>query len=72
MEALVLAARGGTSFSEFSREPILTVACIMLIGVALAWVVLSRMIAHQLKRADRPALRRRSKRGTRVWDEPPG
>ncbi|MGH2735285.1 MAG: hypothetical protein ACRDKZ_06885 [Actinomycetota bacterium] len=71
MEQVVWAAREGMSFSEFSREPILTVACVMLIGVAVAWVVLSRMIAHELKKAAQAGGRRPSKRGRRVWNEPP-
>jgi hypothetical protein len=36
---------------EFSREPILTVACVLLIVVSVAWIVTSRLIWIQLRRA---------------------
>lgn len=48
------------SFGEFAREPILTVACVLLIVVSISWIVVSRMIVRQLKRyeATRPRKRR--------------
>ena len=51
-----------TSFGEFARDPILTVACVLLIVVSISWIVVSRMIVHQLKRyeAARPKKRRGS------------
>jgi len=73
MEAPILFAQ--TSFGEFAREPILTVACVLLIVVSIAWIVVSRMIARQLKRYDkavtRPKRGRPTPRRRRDWDEPP-
>jgi hypothetical protein len=62
------------SFGEFAREPILTVACVLLIVVSISWIVVSRMIVRQLKRyeAARPKKGRGTNRSKRVWDEPPG
>jgi hypothetical protein len=58
---------------EFLREPALTVACVFLIVVSIAWIVIVRAIAHNLRRA---ALRRGPR--TRpyspprdIWSEPP-
>lgn len=36
---------------EFVRDPALTVACVLLIVVSLAWVVVSRLISANLRRA---------------------
>ena len=62
------------SFGEFAREPILTVACVLLIVVSISWIVVSRMIVRQLRRyeAARPRKRREPGNSKRVWDEPPG
>lgn len=72
MNAYVLLAQGN-SFGEFTREPILTVACVLLIVVSISWIIVSRMIVRQLKRYEsaRPARRRPPTRTKRVWDEPP-
>ena len=63
------------SFGEFAREPILTVACVLLIVVSCAWIIVSRMIVRHLKRYDAAAgqakQRRRPTRTKKVWDEPP-
>jgi hypothetical protein len=52
MEPSILFAQT-TSFGEFAREPILTVACVLLIVVSIAWIVVSRMIVRQLKRYEK-------------------
>lgn len=57
---------------EFTRDPILTVACVLLIVVSVAWIVMSRMIARNLKRAASGAGKRGRRSGRRVFDEPPG
>jgi hypothetical protein len=36
---------------EFVRDPSLTVACVLLIVVSIAWVVVSRLIYANLRRA---------------------
>jgi hypothetical protein len=36
---------------EFVRDPALTVACVLLIVVSIAWVVVARMIWVNLRRA---------------------
>jgi cell division protein FtsX len=36
---------------EFVRDPALTVACVLLIVVSVAWVVVARMIWLNLRRA---------------------
>ena len=63
------------SFGEFAREPILTVACVLLIVVSIAWIVVSRMIVRQLKRYDkavaRPQRGRPTRRTKQAWDQGP-
>jgi xanthine/uracil permease len=39
------------SLNEFLRDPTVTVACVLLIAVSLAWIVVSRLIARNLSRA---------------------
>ena len=60
---------------EFLSDPILTVACVMLIVVSIGWVLISRLIVRNLRKA---ALRgRRSRRVDAVrserdiWSMPP-
>ncbi|MGH2699770.1 MAG: hypothetical protein ACRDJL_11330 [Actinomycetota bacterium] len=73
METPILFAQA--SFGEFTREPILTVACVLLIVVSLAWIIVSRMIVRQLKRYDKAISQRPRGQATprtkRVWDKPP-
>jgi hypothetical protein len=62
-------------FEEFVRDPVLTVACMLLIVVSIAWVVVVRRIARNLREADRH--RAKTKAGKKqesrnVWKEPPG
>jgi hypothetical protein len=42
---------------EFVSDPALTVACVLLILVSVAWVVVARMIWINLRRAARKAER---------------
>ncbi len=60
---------------EFLSDPILTVACVMLIVVSVGWVVISRLIVRNLRRA---ALKRRRSRRVDaigsdrdIWSMPP-
>ena len=74
MPALQLAQRIDP-LEEFLSDPILTVACVMLIVVSIGWVLISRLIVRNLRKA---ALRgRRSRRIDAVrserdiWSMPP-
>jgi hypothetical protein len=60
------------SLEEFAREPILTVACVLLIVVSAGWIVVSRLIVRNLKSADlsrRVPLSARKPRD--IWEYPP-
>ena len=63
------------SFGEFTREPILTVACVLLIVVSIAWIIVSRMIVRQLKRYDKAVSQPKrglpTPRSRKSWDDPP-
>ena len=39
------------SLAEFFRDPILTVACVLLIVVSLGWVIVTRLILRHFKKA---------------------
>ena len=74
MSPLDLAQRSDP-LEEFLSDPILTVACVMLIVVSIGWVLISRLIVRNLRKA---ALRgRRSRRVDAVrserdiWSIPP-
>jgi hypothetical protein len=59
---------------EFLSEPSLTVACVLLIGVSIAWVVIARLISRKLRKAERAA--GTANPGTYqspkdIWVEPP-
>lgn len=68
-------ARAPDPLEEFLSDPILTVACVMLIVVSIGWVLISRLIVRNLRRA---AIRgRRSRRidamrpERDIWSMPP-
>ncbi len=50
MELIELAKRGDR-LNEFLSDPSLTVACVMLIVVSVMWVVVSRLIVRNLRKA---------------------
>lgn len=68
-------AQAADPLEEFLSDPILTVACVMLIVVSVGWVVISRLIVRNLRRA--ALKRRRSRRVDAVrserdiWSMPP-
>ncbi|MGH2806102.1 MAG: hypothetical protein ACRDKT_02380 [Actinomycetota bacterium] len=63
------------SLAEFFRDPSLTVACVLLIVVSVGWVLVTRLIVHQMKRAAKRGLNTPtldSMRGPRdIWQIPP-
>lgn len=68
-------AQAADPLEEFLSDPILTVACVMLIVVSVGWVVISRLIVRNLRRA---ALKRRRSRRVDairserdIWSMPP-
>ncbi len=60
---------------EFTKDPILTVACVMLIVVSLGWIVISRLIVHNVKKAQKkaknPTKKGEVKPARDVWKAPP-
>jgi hypothetical protein len=72
----VLLAKAG-SFAEFTRDPLLSMAAILLIVVSVAWIFVSRLIVGEMKRAAIKAQRRAGRppppprRKTEVWKQPP-
>ena len=50
---LALAPLRQTSLEEFLRDPTLTVACVLLIVVSFAWIVVSRTMVRRIKRSAR-------------------
>jgi hypothetical protein len=45
---------------DFLSDPVLTVACVLLIIVGLMWIITARVIAHNQKRALKARRRRRN------------
>ena len=75
-DGLILLAKA-RHFGEFARDPLLTVACVLLAVVSIGWVVLSRLIARNLRKAilRREMAARRPVGDVRpprdIWSEPP-
>jgi hypothetical protein len=63
------------SLAEFFRDPSLTVACVLLIVVSVGWILVTRLIVHQMKRAAKRGLKSPALdtvRGPRdIWQIPP-
>ena len=70
----VLAA-SAQDLSELFRDPVLTVACVMLIVVSVGWIVITRLILRAMKKAalrGRPVPRIDVVRPPRdIWSYPP-
>ena len=61
MDALL--ALGQRPLEDFITDPILTVACVLLIIVAFLWILTARLIAHNQKAVERARARRRTRAG---------
>jgi hypothetical protein len=74
MGGVILVARDGPGLGEFLSDPSLTVACVLLIVVSVGWVVVTRLILHDLNSA---AYRRRGTKPREakpvrdIWSSPP-
>lgn len=58
---------------EFLRDPALTVACVLLIVVSAGWIVISRLIVREMRRAALRAHREPDlvKPPRDIWSVPP-
>lgn len=60
---------------EFLADPVLSIACVMLIVVSVAWVVISRLIVRNLRKAAMRGRRSRRIEAARpsrdIWTMPP-
>ncbi len=59
---------------EFAQDPLLTVASVLLIVVSFGWIVVSRLVSRNLRKAARA--RNAKKKGTArpardIWADPP-
>lgn len=59
---------------EFAQDPLLTVASVLLIVVSIGWIVVSRLISRNLRKAAR-AKNEKKKGAVRpakdIWADPP-
>ena len=44
-------ALADTPLDEFVQDPLLAVACVLLIAVSIAWIIVMRLIVHNYRRA---------------------
>ena len=53
MQPVVAAVRpvAAERIAEFLRDPVLTVACVLLIVVSIGWVVVTRLIVRSFRKA---------------------
>jgi cell division protein FtsX len=58
---------------ELAQDPLLTVASVLLIVVAVGWIVVSRLVSRNLRRtAARAAKKKGAVRPAKdIWTEPP-
>ena len=74
MELIYLAQRGD-QLNEFMSDPTLTVACVLLVVVSFGWVIVSRLIVRNLRKAALRGVRSRRVDAMRpnrdIWTMPP-
>lgn len=62
-------------FAELARDPVLSVAAVLLMVVSLAWLVVARLITVNMRRAAYRKLRAQGRRQPvppkDVWSAPP-
>lgn len=72
---LLAAREGKPPLLEFMRDPLLTVACVLLVVVSVGWVVVTRLIVHRMKRAAIRGVRSAATETIRpakdIWSIPP-
>jgi hypothetical protein len=67
-DGLIALAAKSRPFIEFARDPVLTVACVLLVVVSIGWVIVTRLISRNLRKA---LLRREEAERRRVGDVRP-
>ena len=62
-------------FAELARDPVLSVAAVLLMVVSLAWVIVARLITVNMRRVAARRLRAQGRRPPvspkKMWTEPP-
>jgi hypothetical protein len=56
---------------EFASDPVLSVACVLLIVVSIAWIIVARSISRNLRRNDRLSQQSGQRAPRDVWKTPP-
>ena len=69
MNAIVVAAQ--RPLREFLTDPILTVACVLLVVVSVGWIVIWRRILHNMTRAARRRPQAAPRNPRDIWAYPP-
>jgi hypothetical protein len=71
--ALVIAQEG--SIEEFAKEPVLSMAAVLLILVSILWIVVSRLITREMRKSAYRQLRRKGTKAPtteqEMWNVPP-
>lgn len=74
MDPSLLAARHDR-LNEFMSDPSLTVACVLLVVVSFGWMIISRLIARNLRKAALRGVRNARVEAMRpsrdIWTMPP-
>lgn len=73
LASLVLSATED-GFAELARDPVLSVAAVLLMVVSLAWVVVARLITVNMRRAAQRRMRAQGRKPPapkNVWADPP-
>lgn len=56
---------------EFASDPVLSVACVLLIVVSIAWIIVARSVSRNLRRDDRQSQQSGQRAARDVWKAPP-
>jgi hypothetical protein len=56
---------------EFAGDPVLSVACVLLIVVSVAWIIVTRAISRNLRQDDRRPQQSGGHTARDVWKNPP-
>ena len=56
---------------EFLTDPVLTIACVLLVVVSVGWIVVWRLVKRDMRRAALRSRRLEARNVRDVWAEPP-
>jgi hypothetical protein len=67
-----LVSAAAEPLEEFAGDPLLSVACVLLIVVSIAWIIVARAVSRNLRNTHQRGGRDEPQSARDIWKSPPG